>query len=367
MKYSDVESFNIYLIKAVCQTQIESISLNFFNYKKGDILPNEITNTWLFRFKEFLEERGISASNRVYCIKAMLSILNRAKTRGYNLPFNFEEIKTPLLDKTEARPTIYLNRDELKLIEQYKPKHRGEFFTRALFLVCCYTGLSYCDAMILSEKDFYNGEISFTSNRTKASIQLPLHPLVPGLIKQIRENMIEQTSVKVYVQRNIMHICMNVGIDDQYAVYRRGKLIIYPKWMMLDSQTARKTFATNMYLDGYPFDRITRSLAHGNNVRNHIITLRYICTSRKEKFNGTKTYLNPGPKDSYDRFTEIMSAGVTFEQACSILLIQGIKQAEVERIKIKYETNEKKAQYVSKLPVSDTRRDWSEVIIGYAK
>lgn len=336
------QSFHDYLISSVKKTNGKAAFLNFLDYKQTEILESEIDNNWMFRFSDYLKERNYAANSRSKYIKTLFTIIKRARSRGFELPVELDVIKNEVFVQTEASESVYLTRDELKLIEQYTPKRSGEKFTRAIFLICAYTGCRISDAQILSSNNFQVGQINYTSEKTKATSRLPLHPLVPELVESIKGAIYDEDSIRVIVSRDIKNICKKVGIDSVVTLYRRGVRETKPKWAVISSHTARKSFATNMLLDGYSIEQISKILGHGKGKGDTSTTMSYICTSFDDIITGNRTYLRPNADDLYDKLKEIMSIdGITIEQACSILLMSGANATEVERVKTKY-NNQKK-------------------------
>jgi len=334
------KTFNDYLIGEVGKTNGKAAFLRFFDYKQGGILESEITNEWMFRFADYLKEKNYAANSRAKYIKSMFTIIKRARTRGYVLPVTIEDISNEICVRTEASESIYLTVNELQLIEQYNPTQWGETFSRAIFLICSYTGCRISDAQILSENNFQVGEINYTSNKTKATSRLPLHPLVPELVKIIKGNIYDEDTIRVIVNRNMKVICKKVGIDESVTLYRRGQRMTKPKWAMVTTHTARKSFATNMLLDGYTIEQISKILGHGKGKGDYNMTMGYICTSHIDKVTGNKTYLNPHADDLYDKLVELISlVNVTAEQAGAMLIISGADLKDVERVKEKYKNS----------------------------
>lgn len=331
-------SFHKFLVNSVNATNAKAIVNAFIKYKQGEIQESEITNEWLLRFKEYLGELGLAANSRSKYINVLLSIIKDADLMGYVMPAmkKFETLKKKMSVAEEASESVYLNREELKLIEGYKPHGKGEEFTRAIFLICAYTGCRISDAQILSENNFNNGEINFTSIKTKSTSRLPLHPIVPELVKVIKGNTYSETSVKVIVGRCIKDICKNLGINETVTLYRRGERMTQPKWMMVSSHTGRKSFVTNMFLDGYTLEQISRILGHGHGKGDVKITMGYLCTSYADVVVGNRTYLKPDCDDLYDKLVQMVSLGLTVEQSCGTMVINGSDESEIERVKTKY-------------------------------
>ena len=330
-------SFHDYLVTSASKTNSKAAILSFLKYKREDVQEHEITNTWLLRFKDYLEEKDLSANSRAKYIKTLQSIIRKAKSRGYNLPVVLDDVRNEMSIQAEASESVYLNRDELKLIENYVPKGTGEKFTRAIFLICAYTGCRISDAQLLTVNNFNDGEVNYTSKKTKSTSRLPLHPLVPELVKAINGNTYDEFSIKAIVGRDIKTICKKLGINKEVTLYRRGERMTKPKWAMLSSHTARKSFATNMLIDGYSLEAIARMMNH----KDTKMTLAYVCMSYSDAITGDKTYLRPYANDLYDKLVKMVELGLSVEQACSTLAITGTTPAQIEHAKQLYENREK--------------------------
>lgn len=86
----------------------------------------------------------------------------------------------------------FLTPDELRLLEQIRPKLSGTFGqTLDLFLFCCYTGLRFSDAVRIAADNFclVGGKLwlIYSSVKTDISVRLPLFLLFNGKAVQIYE------------------------------------------------------------------------------------------------------------------------------------------------------------------------------------
>lgn len=331
------ESFDTYLRIAASKTNAKAIIFAFLKYKQSEILESEINHMWLIRFKEYLEERELAANSRNSYIQTMMSILRRGQHRGYNLPVDLQQAKEEMTVNKEASESVYLNKDELKLIENYIPVGKNETFARAAFLIGAYTGARISDTIIMSENNFNDGELNFTCEKTKTTSRLPLHPLVPELIKDTHGRKYSERSGSAIVCSSMKNICAKLGIDKQVTLYRRGRRMTVPKYECIGSHTARKSFATNMLLDGYELIQISKMMGHGKGRGDEKMTSGYICTSYHDKIKGNRTYLKPASDENYELFKRMVDFGLTDKQALISLMVQGVSDTEIQRLKEKYE------------------------------
>lgn len=325
--------FHDFFLDAVANTPAKSVINLFIKYKNAPIVEEDINIDWVVKFSEYLDERGSSANTKRLYTGILRAALKRSKRRGYGIHLDFEDAAAETKVKSEASESVFLTADEIKLIEDYKPTGKLDKFARAMFLLCAYTGCRASDAFILSENNFSNGELNYTSIKTKQTSRLPLHPLVPSLLKDIKGKVYDEDSVRTIIASEMKKICERVGISEQVTLYRRGERMTKPKFQMVGSHTARKSFATNMLLDGYSLEQISRMMNHSDTK----MTMKYICISYTDEIVGNKTYLQYNPVDkAFDQFSSMLSLGLTKEQAKGCMIIMEVSETEVDRVVLKY-------------------------------
>jgi len=335
------ESFHDFMISYPVQPNARSIISKFMKYKQGEVLAGEVDYNWLLRYSKYLEEKELSVNTQINYLGTMIFTLKAAKAVGYKFPLDFEELeklkgKAGFKLTKEASESIYLNRDELKLIEQYKPKNTEERYSRAIFLISCYTGARVSDAIAMSENNFNGDEVNFTSIKTKSTSRIPLHPMVPELLEITKKFSYTTQDATTVVNRSIKKICFNVGIGSEKDImlYNRGAFRKNPKWKEVSSHTARKSFATNMLLDGYEMIQICKMMGH-EDVKQ---TGKYICTNIDDMVKGNRTYLRPHIDVNFDNFVKYINAGLDVVNTCVALSVSGVDANEIIRVKAKYES-----------------------------
>ena len=87
----------------------------------------------------------------------------------------------------------------------------------------------------------------------------------------------------------IRGICKRCGIDTVCTLQQRGTTVTAPKWQLVASHTARRSFATNMYLAGIALEDIAMLMGHGKNIDT---TKNYICADRQVSSN-VMAYFKP--------------------------------------------------------------------------
>lgn len=288
--------------------------------------------------KEYFKNAGYSNNSIILFSSIYHSTLRYLARRGYSIELNPEDSRAELAVSREGSEHIFLNKDEIKLIEEYTPKDSKERYARAAFLIGAYTGCRVSDAVMLSELNFRNGELSYTSKKTKITTRLPLHPIVPELVEVVKSKNYATDTISSLIKKGIRSICENVGITDEVVLFQKGKRMFGKRSDFVSSHTARRSFASNMYLDGWSLEQISKMMGHSNTE----MTLKYMCISYADNQTGDKTYLKYTPKEKEPEVTnedlvarqvlKLIESGVSEEVIISTMEIMSVSGDEVREI-----------------------------------
>lgn len=195
---------------------------------------------------------------------------------------------------------VYLNLDELKLIHDLdiekavlsdavsKKAKEGDNIprriaalerARGLFLIGCYTGLRVSDFSRL--RDAHIGKfITIKTQKTGASVVIPIHPVVRDIINGGFD--LSDTITDQKLNGHIKELCRMAGITKDVLINRnvggRNVEVIMPKYKLVSSHTARRSFATNAYKSGVPTIAIMKITGH----TKESTFLKYIKVSAQE-------------------------------------------------------------------------------------
>lgn len=317
-----MKTFKEFLIKETEGTQAGTFYKDFLTHKSV-INDTDIDLEFVERLKEYALGRVSANSARVY-VGYFKKAFWRAERVGYKFPITYEDTVKALRIQEEASEHVYLTPTELKQIELYEPKKPIEAFTRAAFLLCAYTGCRVSDYPLITPANFYGDELMFTADKRKVSARLPLHPLVPSLVDELEPFNYALSSIAPTVAYTIKQICRTVGLDKPTTLYNSGKRRTLPKWQFVATHTARRSFATNLYLDGYTVKQISSMMGH----KNTAMTEGYIITSFADNIVGHKTYLYPGKSANETKIAAIkiqMMKQLGLSEADTEAIIEGIK------------------------------------------
>lgn len=133
---------------------------------------------------------------------------------------------------------VYLNTKEIQSITDLILDNKYLENTRRLFLIQLHTGLRVSDLMSLPFGHISN-IISINILKTKQPIQIPIHPNIKNII-----NLPFPISSQKY-NKNIKTICKLSNITSNASIIQNNNIISKPKYKLITSHTARRSFATN--------------------------------------------------------------------------------------------------------------------------
>lgn len=157
----------------------------------------------------------------------------------------------------ETADSIYLNLDELgQMWELDLSKDPIRERARDLFLIGCYTGLRVSDYNNLKPSSIkeVNGVKMFVvkTQKTSKTVAIPLHPIVEAILKKY--NGIPNRMYDQKINDNIKEVAQLTGLDEiTETTATIGGLEVtqrQPKYKLVCTHTARRSFCTNAYLTG---------------------------------------------------------------------------------------------------------------------
>ena len=243
--------------------------------------------------RRFTDWAYTSKNYRQNTIPATFSVLkvwlNAAKTERL---FDGEEYKK-YVSKGADVDNIYLTKDEIERMYRLDIPSliaKGEIDakstiekTRDLFIIGCWTGLRRSDINRLEKAlfDIEKGEITIITEKTGEKVQIPMHPFIKELYEKY-DGKFPKLTDKANTNRHLQEIGRHAQIDENIMVKenRGGKIIshVYKKYQMIKMHTARRSFATNLYLDGAPTISIMKLTGHTTEMN----FLKYIKITKEE-------------------------------------------------------------------------------------
>jgi integrase len=245
------------------------------HFETGARVPAEwdnLTRTNLINFVRYMKDNIAQSSARTYA--AMFKSVMNDHKEEINIPCRkFEDI----LNVKAVKPIcVYLNEKEIRQLAAYTPKSDHERHVLSTFLLGCLTGARHSDCIRFSHGNIMCDSLIYVSEKTKTKTSVPLSPIVVRLIDNLQGCRLISESGN---NRAIRRICQNLGFKSESKVFKAGKYIEDEKWKFISSHTARRSFATNLYLRGADLYSISKMMGHSDTT----MTEGYICCGLREQ------------------------------------------------------------------------------------
>lgn len=247
-----------------------------------DITLSECTTVNLDKFKTFLLGRVAKNSARMY-LATVKSTLNLYKEEN-DIPCKDLSI---LNSKLESTISVFLNVKELKQLE----KNMWRFEGRDRMYLLCFLCSAWCGARVsdmqgIDTTNIVDGKISYVCQKTGRIAEVPVKVGLPKWLDELRELQKTYDFCDRTYNLKIKEICMRSGINEMCKAFRGGKELRKPKWALVSTHTARRSFATNLYLEYVDVYTISRMMGH----TSVDMTQKYICSGIRDLDNAMTNF-----------------------------------------------------------------------------
>lgn len=198
------------------------------------------------------------------------------KSKGYNVKHIY------LTDAEIARLYALDFTDEFRELNKIDLKSSIEQ-TRDLFIIGCKTGLRISDLHLLNSSEWNISKRTLTVNtqKTQKRVVIPLCDEVIAIYRKYN-GIFPSPVYKSAFNRQIQRCAMIAGINDiiYNNVNKGGKIQQeeMPKWKLVSSHTARRSFATNLYKKSHNSLMVMKFTGHTTEEN----FLKYICIDEEE-------------------------------------------------------------------------------------
>jgi integrase len=221
------------------------------------------------QFKDYiLNEKKLLNNTFGKQIRTLKSFLNLATEKGINTNAGYKSrlFKSP----QENIDHIYLTSDELDAI--YKKDLKGKMYldrVRDLFLIGCHTGLRFSDFTLLKKENLEETKTGFVlnvkTNKTGERVIIPLKPVVKAIWDKY-EGSLPRAISNQKMNEYLKELGEEAEISKKVIIKKTsGKVIretTCPKFKLISTHTARRSFATNAFLSGIPPISIMKFTGH---------------------------------------------------------------------------------------------------------
>ena len=230
------------------------------------------------KFMEWGYKKNYTENTIYHTYEVLKAQLNAAKRAKYDIDDTYYK---QLRGKGKDVDNIYLNINEIEAIYNLDIpmlKHKGLIDekstmekTRDLFVIGCLTGLRRSDLNNLNNGLWKLNEeqntLEIVAEKTKKRVVIPLHPYVRAIYNKYH-GVLPKLGDKHNCNEHLKNLGRLAGVNEITAKTenRGGKVETYKfkKYDLIGFHTARRSFATNMFLAGKPTYAIMQITGHTN-------------------------------------------------------------------------------------------------------
>jgi len=242
--------------------------LKNYEEKKNKSINFENINLMFYSdFTRYLSQDLEMSTNTIgKYIKTIKTFLNEATERGYNKNLEFRKSKFKTI--SEETDNVYLSTKELKIIEEKDLSNKPNLEkVRDLFLLGCYTGLRFSDFTQIKQENIISEKsiIQIRTQKTNEKVSIPIHSIVKQILIKYN-NAIPRAYTNQIMNKYLKEIIELCEIDSPTEITTTKSGITLkstvPKYKLITTHTARRSFATNLYLADVPSISIMKITGH---------------------------------------------------------------------------------------------------------
>lgn len=222
---------------------------------------NGIGMAWCDTLRERMLDRGYSPNTVSLKVSMVKTIMNE----GYLLGYHRNQAYRSFHKHYSKADAVYLTADECEALWSADGLTAGEMRCRDLFLLSCYTGARYSDAVRMSLGMVNaDGMLDFSQVKTGDSVLIPCSSRVMEILRRNggRAPMMSQQKLN----EGIKQVCRKAGINGMVRITKmRGRkpVTLYDeKWKFVTSHCGRRTCATLLYKSGVGLEEIRYVTGH---------------------------------------------------------------------------------------------------------
>ncbi|TDT46916.1 site-specific recombinase XerD [Maribacter spongiicola] len=263
LTHSFIPSFNEFielgkLTKAERTVKSYTTAKNFFeNFEKStgySLRFESITNEFFEKFQEYCFTVKNTKNNYfARLVTTLKTFMKWSLERDYHSNISFLKFKAP----EEEIEVIYLTYEELMSLYNFEFDNESFSRIRDMYCFACFTGLRFSDIRNLKASNVYENEIKINIQKTKTvDHTIPLNSFAKAILAKYKDTLYEPLPVisSQGFNKKIKKVCEKVKINTPTTTTRfvgsRKVEHTLPKWKLITSHTARKTFVTNSLILG---------------------------------------------------------------------------------------------------------------------
>jgi len=252
---------------------VDDIHLEFYN----EFIAFRNKEITIRKDEEIITGKSLNTiGSNINIIKAVLTYTYKIKLHN-NRIFEEDDFK----GFAEDRENVYISDSELDILWE---KDFGARLNnvRDVFLIGCYTGLRISDLSQLNKNNFVNNDslLKVITEKTKEIVFIPIHWRIHEIIE--RNNGLPKSISDQRTNEYLKELCQKAEFTEK-SYYKKTiggnvEKFVQEKYERVTNHTARRSFATNMYLAGFDVLSIMKITGH----QSERTFMKYICLSQRQ-------------------------------------------------------------------------------------
>lgn len=235
------------------------------------------------------EERKVLNNYFGKIITGLKTFMNWSFEKNYHKNLEFKKFKAV----KNSIEVIYLTIDELMLLYKHKFESKKLEHVKDFYSFCAFTGLRYSDAKQLRVSNIYEDRIKLNIQKTKSIDHIiPLNSFAKEILDKYKDT-IYNPLPKISSQKfneYIKQACKDIGINQmvnttRYSGQKRIDKVV-PKYELITSHTAKKTFVTNSLILGMK-QSVVQEITGNLDQRSFKAYVNIANSLKKEEMNNT--------------------------------------------------------------------------------
>jgi len=246
-------------------------------YSKKSLDFEDIDLNFFYAYTSFLEKKGLGVNTIAKDISIIKVFMGEAVDLGYTNNMIFRHKKFSYSEKETEQ--IYLTEAELDKIYKVQISSKKLDRVRDLFLVGAWTGLRYSDFSNIRPEHIVKMEddycIKMMTKKTGELVIIPCNPVILDIFNKYKPtgNLLPRAISNQNFNNYIKEVCVLASLTEKGRLSSRPKV---PLAELVSSHTARRSFATNHYLQGFPTIDLMKITGH----KSERSFLKYIRVSK---------------------------------------------------------------------------------------
>ena len=254
-----------------------------FNCK---IMPNQITDIFWHNFIPYLIQKGLALSSIKKVCSQLRTALDWGTRYGAKITPTFDLIDIPSYHKEQIALTpdevSHIYHFDLSTIKRRKQHLRKLEEVRDMFVLSCNLGQRFSDMVRINKTCFNRHIFTIVQQKTGVSARVDIDKIsidrntTYAILEKYNYNSPLTTDISCYnkyLKELLQYIGFKELIKSETKINGRIEVSYEPKWKLVGSHTARRTFATNNVLRGFKNAEIRRATGH----KSESAFERYIC------------------------------------------------------------------------------------------